>query len=253
MILKLDIEVKRLSIEQANECDRDTLCFDFGRIIGGYDLWELNEGDILQPKDNRTFTIKKAYEVDAETGSTDKYLNEQGDMTQVEAGQVKYTPSHFVGSENVQDAITELGNNKQETLESGTNIKTINGESILGSGNIEIKGGGSSYDAETVSAPANSGTLTLKNATETVISTTLTNSNSFTIALPTAIAGKVNESILIFKTGATLPTLTQPTGVVYRTGTPAIAINQTWTFCYERVSYDNGLTFETYVSATKNV
>ena len=35
MILKLDIEVKRLSIEQASECDKNTLCFDFGRIIGG--------------------------------------------------------------------------------------------------------------------------------------------------------------------------------------------------------------------------
>lgn len=31
---------------------------------------------------------------------------------------------------------------KQDTLKSGTNIKTINGESILGSGNIEISGGG---------------------------------------------------------------------------------------------------------------
>lgn len=30
---------------------------------------------------------------------------------------------------------------KQDTLVSGTNIKTINGESVLGSGNIEIKGG----------------------------------------------------------------------------------------------------------------
>ena len=110
-----------------------------------------------------------------------------------------------------------------------------------------------SYYAETVAAPANAGTLTLKNDTETVISTTLTNSNSFTIALPTATAGKVNESILIFKTGATLPTLTQPTGVVYRTETPNIDINQTWTLCYERVSYDNGVNFEIYVSATKNV
>ena len=109
------------------------------------------------------------------------------------------------------------------------------------------------YDSETVSAPANGGTLTLKNATETVISTTLTNTHSFTIALPTAVAGKVNESILIFKTGATLPTLTQPSGVVYRTETPVIAINQTWTFCYERVSFDGGSTFEIYVSATKNV
>ena len=112
---------------------------------------------------------------------------------------------------------------------------------------------GSRYDAETVSAPANAGILTLKNATETVVSTTLTNSNSFTIALPTAVAGKVNESVFIFKVGATLPTLTQPSGVVYRTEIPTIAINQTWVFCYERVSYDNGLTFETYVSATPHV
>jgi hypothetical protein len=33
---------------------------------------------------------------------------------------------------------------KQDKLVSGTNIKTINGESILGEGNIEIKGGGTS-------------------------------------------------------------------------------------------------------------
>jgi hypothetical protein len=36
---------------------------------------------------------------------------------------------------------------KQATLVSGTNIKTINNESILGSGNIDIQGGGSSYKA----------------------------------------------------------------------------------------------------------
>ena len=34
---------------------------------------------------------------------------------------------------------------KQDTLVSGTNIKTINGNSILGSGNIEIKGSGLEY------------------------------------------------------------------------------------------------------------
>ena len=38
---------------------------------------------------------------------------------------------------------TSIGN-KQDTLVSGTNIKTINGESILGSGNIEISGGSGS-------------------------------------------------------------------------------------------------------------
>ena len=36
--------------------------------------------------------------------------------------------------------------NKQDKLISGTNVKTINGQSILGSGNIPISGSGSSYD-----------------------------------------------------------------------------------------------------------
>lgn len=39
--------------------------------------------------------------------------------------------------------------NKQDTLISGTNIKTINNESILGSGNINISGGGQSVDIVT--------------------------------------------------------------------------------------------------------
>lgn len=46
---------------------------------------------------------------------------------------------------------------KQETLQSGVNIKTINGNSVLGSGNIEIQGGGGveqdyvdQHDAETL-------------------------------------------------------------------------------------------------------
>lgn len=42
---------------------------------------------------------------------------------------------------------TEL-NAKQDALVSGTNIKTINNESILGAGNIEIQGGGMDEDTE---------------------------------------------------------------------------------------------------------
>ena len=40
-----------------------------------------------------------------------------------------------------------IWNGKQDELVSGTSIKTINNESILGSGNITIQGGGSSYSA----------------------------------------------------------------------------------------------------------
>lgn len=46
---------------------------------------------------------------------------------------------------------------KQDKLVSGTNIKTVNGESILGSGNIEISGGGSASGAY---LPLTGGTLT---------------------------------------------------------------------------------------------
>jgi hypothetical protein len=47
----------------------------------------------------------------------------------------------------VIDKINEIVDDKQDTLVSGTNIKTINNTSILGSGNIDIQGGGGSYTA----------------------------------------------------------------------------------------------------------
>ena len=53
------------------------------------------------------------------------------------------TTSELIGKVN------ELVDDKQDTLVSGTNIKTINNESLLGSGNITIQGGGSSYTAGT--------------------------------------------------------------------------------------------------------
>lgn len=54
-----------------------------------------------------------------------------------------------LGSTAVQPGTlsTELAN-KQDTLVSGTNIKTINGTSILGSGDITIQGGGGSSDID---------------------------------------------------------------------------------------------------------
>ena len=39
-----------------------------------------------------------------------------------------------------EDSVDAKLNSKQDTLVSGTNIKTINGQSILGSGNITIEG-----------------------------------------------------------------------------------------------------------------
>ena len=64
--------------------------------------------------------------------------------------------------------------NKQDTLVSGTNIKTINNESILGSGNITIQGGGGSVtidpslDSGSTNAVANSAITTAFNSCLTV-------------------------------------------------------------------------------------
>ena len=64
---------------------------------------------------------------------------------------------------------TENINNKQNTLVSGTNIKTINNQSILGSGNLTISGGSAAETFETVSKNIKSWDNTL-NYTNSVLS-----------------------------------------------------------------------------------
>lgn len=56
--------------------------------------------------------------------------------------------SNFITSGDAQTQINNSISGKQDTLISGTNIKTINNQSILGSGNITIEGGtGETYTA----------------------------------------------------------------------------------------------------------
>ena len=52
----------------------------------------------------------------------------------------------LLGSGNMELATKEELNAKQDTLVSGTNIKTVNGTSLLGSGNITIEGGSGNVD-----------------------------------------------------------------------------------------------------------
>lgn len=108
---------------------------------GGTQTIELTQAqyDALVDKDPNTFYVI----TDAEAGDLTNY----------------YTKS---------ETNTLLGG-KQATLESGTNIKTINNESILGSGNIDIQGGSTytagrgislSNNAISVSLPISAGTGT---------------------------------------------------------------------------------------------
>lgn len=51
------------------------------------------------------------------------------------------TSTSYAATANAVKKAYDLADSKQDELVSGTNVKTINGESILGSGNIEISGG----------------------------------------------------------------------------------------------------------------
>lgn len=90
---------------------------------GGTETIELTQAqyDALVDKDPNTFYVI----TDAEAGDLTNY----------------YTKTE------VDNAITAATSTKQDTLVSSQNIKTINNESLLGSGNIDIQGGGSSYTA----------------------------------------------------------------------------------------------------------
>ena len=90
--------------------------------------------------------------------ATKTWVGQQGYLTEHQSLSNYYTKSETSGATEISTALnakadtattytktevdTELAS-KQDTLVSGTNIKTINNESILGSGNITIQGGGS--------------------------------------------------------------------------------------------------------------
>lgn len=119
---------------------------------------------------------------------------------------------------------------KQDTLVSGTNIKTINGESILGRGNIVISGGsgdssggGSGAYAE-VSHGTSDTTFTLTPNTFHVWDEVATLDLSF----GEETSGVANEYLFQFTSGATATSLTVPDTVEWVDGTPTIEANKTY-------------------------
>lgn len=78
----------------------------------------------------------------------------------------------------------DLANKKQDKLTSGTNIKTINGESILGSGNITISGGSGGSGEVFEVLPNDSQQYDLQPNHHYYIENPRTNGN-FTFKLPT--------------------------------------------------------------------
>lgn len=95
------------------------------------------------------------------------------------------------------NSITTLGSNKQDTLVSGTNIKTVNNVSLLGSGNVAVQP-----------------TLVSGTNIKTINNTTILGSGNISLATPTDIADLRTEFVTAIGTANTrLATLIDGAGV----------------------------------------
>ena len=186
-----------------------------------------------------------------------------GDFTQVTGGSVYIENSGSHATDISANYVGLFNSGTGESSFTATSSKIVNrsgytvgASDLLRKDEIEAlisaSGGGSpEYDAAV--SGSNSGTITLNRSEELFLTTSLTNAHTFTIALDTQTSGKVNEYIIIFKIGATVPAITHPAGVIWRGSTPYLAANQTWTIVYEYVQIDSTPTWEIYGTAIKNV
>ena len=105
-----------------------------------------------------------------------------------------------------------------------------------------------SYATERVNAVGES--IALKLDTKTIISNTLTNSDSLTITLPTPRLNFVNESILTIRIGSTVPNITLPAITGWYTDVVALAPMTTRTIVFEQITFD-GINYEVWASCDK--
>jgi hypothetical protein len=122
---------------------------------------------------------------DLRTSSTGPAVNGSG-LTSLPASQIIVTPFDGITATDGQSALEQI------------NANVVLNTSRAGR-----------YDVVTTTSPT-SETITLSKATKHLLSTRLTSSNSFTIALPADDVAYLNESILVFSIGASLPSITQP-------------------------------------------
>ena len=120
----------------------------------------------------------------------------------------------------ITDAVTAIGG-KQDTLVSGTNLRTVNGSSLLGSGDLAVSGGGADNSTEVVAI--SSGALNLSATTKEVIVVDL-NQNVTTISMPAGVAGQaVNRRIVFTQSGAANFTVAGWGSVTIEGGTAPVA------------------------------
>jgi hypothetical protein len=130
-----------------------------------------NTSDANKPISTATQTALNAKENTITAGTISQYYRgdktfQTLDKTAVGLGNVDNTSD---ANKPVSTATQTALNAKQDTLNSGTNIKTINGQSILGSGNLSISGGSGGATNLGYTASATNGIVTSDTGTSATI------------------------------------------------------------------------------------
>lgn len=115
----------------------------------------------------------------------------------------------FDNIQHYNNKISQVVDTKQDSLVSGTNIKTINGTSILGSGDITISCGGDSGGSGAYSE-VNHGTSDTTFALTPNTFHIWEEVTSLTLTLGDETSGIANEFLFQFTSGSTATTLTLP-------------------------------------------
>lgn len=148
----------------------------------------------------------------------------KGTVTGVKINGTTKNPSS--GVVDLGTVVTDISG-KQDKLVSGTNIKTINGTSLLGSGDIVISGGGGgSSSGSGAYSEVNHGT---SDTTFTLTPNTFhiwDEVGSLTLTFGAEQSGVANEFVFQFASGSTATTLTLPDGIKWANdAAPTIAEN----------------------------
>ena len=175
-----------------------------------------SNGDVIKSKDwSMTYLMGQWLGVKEMTPG-------MGYMYKSNAGSVK----NLIYTIKSIDVKSELSK-KQNTLVSGINIKTVNGESLLGEGDIVISGGNSSSGGtySLVEHDINDTTCTLTPNTFHVWGEV----NNLTLTFGEEQSGVANEFLFQFESGETATTLTLPYNLIWANDdTPVIESNYTY-------------------------
>ena len=137
-ITALNGDVSSLSGDVANKADTTAVTASINAAVSGK----------MDTSAFNTYSASTDARLSEDEEVTSAALNEVNDALSGKADTTAVTESINAAVSGKADtsavtaSITAAVSGKQDTLVSGTNIKTINNESLLGSGNIDIQGGG---------------------------------------------------------------------------------------------------------------